>query len=130
MIYIIAAIIGIFLGICYVKDCGDRAWGVAGCIIVLCLVIGFLINGVIAVFSEHEIMEITEVSLGINPITNQYFVVTEEGEILTDDSIIFTYSTSKDISEPIAKQYKTKKDLGIWGFDVIRYDYHIIIPTT
>ena len=130
MIYVIAAIIGITLGIWCIKSCGDRASGTAVCIIIFCLAIGYIINGVIAVFSEHEIMEITEVSLGINPITNQYFVVTEEGEILTDDSIIFTYSTSKDISEPIAKQFKTKKDLGIWGFDDISYDYHIIIPTT
>lgn len=130
MIYVIAAIIGIFLGIRYMKGYGNQLWKVvvAACITIFCLIIGFLINAVFAISTEHDIVEVTEVSLGINPITNQYFVVTEEGKILTDDDIIFKYSTSKDISEPTAKQYKTRKDLGIWGFDDIDYDYHIIIP--
>lgn len=127
MIYFLAILIS-FLFIIYVWNSIYETSGriiLTVLITVLCLFVGFLINGVFlaTIIPPTDIGE-TEVPVYTNPITNQYYLINSKGELIDTDN----YEISSKVNKPIGIEKDVKYDMGIWGISTTDTEYRILIP--
>ena len=127
MIYFLAFLISFFF-IIYVWNSIYETSGriiLTVLITVLCLFVGFLINGVFlaTIIPPTDIGE-TEVPVYTNPITNQYYLINSKGELIDTDN----YEISSKVNEPTGIEKDVKYDMGIWGISTTDTVYRILIP--
>ena len=126
MIYILAILIS-FLFIGYIWN---NVFEISGRVIltvltmILCLLVGLLINGtILTLISPTDIGE-TEVPVYTNPITNQYYLINSKGELIDTDN----YEISSEVNKPIGIEKDVKYGMGIWGISTTDTEYRILIP--
>ena len=126
MIYLLAFLIGFFFIIYFWNSVIDTSGKVILTVLmmILCLFIAFLINGIIAInISPTDIGE-TEVPVYTNPVTNQYYLINSKGKLIETDN----YEISPEVNKPIGIEKEVKYDMGIWGMSETDTEYRILIP--
>lgn len=91
---------------------------------IMAFMLGFGINSLACLGIPATTLEETELAVYTNPVTNKYYVIGTEGEVIDTEN----FKISAEITEPIGKERKVVYDMGIWGIDLRATEYYILIP--
>lgn len=93
-------------------------------VIIFCVLLGVLINAITLEFISPTTLEEIENPVYTNPITNQYYLINSEGDLIDVEN----YKISPDINKPKGIERKLKYDMGKWGFSTTDTEYCILLP--
>lgn len=82
------------------------------------------INALACLATPVTVLEETELTVYTNPVTNKYYAVGTDGEIIDTED----FKVSAEITKPIGKERKVVHDIGMWGIDMRATEYYILIP--
>jgi hypothetical protein len=92
--------------------------------IFLCFFVGFVINGIAINIISPTTLEEIENPVYTNPVTNQYYLINSEGDLVDVEN----YKVSPDVNKPKGIERKIKYDMNIWGISETDTEYYILIP--
>lgn len=101
----------------------DRV-AIGGLSLLLAMAIALCLNLIACISTSPTILEETKLPIYINPVTNEYYTINSEGQIVD----IENFKISSEITEPTAKEEKVGHNIGIWGDSLTKTRYYILIP--
>lgn len=86
--------------------------------------LALVINGLACLATPVTVLEETELTVCTNPVTNKYYIIGTDGEVIDTEN----FKMSTEITKPIGKERKVVHDIGMWGIDMKTTEYYILIP--
>lgn len=92
--------------------------------LLFCVLFGILINAIALECISPTTLEEIENPVYTNPVTNQYYLINSEGDLIDVEN----YKVSPDINKPKGIERKVKYDMGKWGISTTDTEYCILLP--